>query len=214
MHGSVFVPFLVALQAIAVAAVTDCSAGGAGAASPCCNMAATFTSSDDLNYRNAQTQVAICSLNNACVICGRQSASAVDTQQAAAYQASFNTYLAFFERNQCWGGGIARSPGNTVTALDNRNDFATKMACGMCSVANFTSPCVAIGRCNGAGFTMNWWLFFVVVEALVIAALLYVLARCSRNRTAQASGGPLHTPYQPLYLGGHGQGQSISSYHA
>ena len=180
-------------------AISDCSVDGAGAASPCCNMATTFSSITDLNYRNAQTQVAICTLDNTCVLCGRKSAS--DTQLAAQYQASYNTFLAFFEQNQCWGGEIARSPGTTVAPLEERNDYATNMACGKCSVANFTSPCVSVGTCTNAGFTMNWSLFSIVVEALAIVALLYAWCRA---RKTQSPFQPLHPSYQT----------STASYHS
>ena len=184
--------------------VTDCSTGGAGAASPCCNLQNTFSSLDYLRYTNAQTAITVCALENQCQLCGTRSAS--DTESAARNQAILNAYLVFFERNQCWGGEIALSPSSTVTSLKNRNDYATTLFCGACSLSNFTSPCVSVGTCAG-GFVMDWYLFFVVLESLAIVALLAVWYRAWIKAKAAASGGGMS--YDQLHAGA----MAPASYH-
>jgi hypothetical protein len=118
----------------------DCSVNSPTASSPCCTFMTPVNSAGyhlfDF-YAQGWLDAALCTVRDP-----------LNTVEAQQNQAALDSYTSFWDTNECWGGHIAKAPGDRIETLPIRQDFARLVSVAKCEV-HF--------RVDGAWTTWTSW---------------------------------------------------------
>ena len=174
----------------------------------CTNMSASFDAVSFSGFQTARRQVQECKYLQTCTGCGNFSAYA---QRSSANQISLQTFVSFFDDNDCWGSLYAY--GTVKDQLPIREQFTKDMVCGGCDISpvfpfsrrpscSFASSSTSSSSdvsLNSAVKTAVPVIAGVAAATLLIGVMsgCVIFALCQKRKCPPPSQGP--PPYEHAY---------------